>query len=118
MLHLFCLQIIRGYKNINGVFWTLCVGVQFYMVYDFVLVAPLLYLALVRDEPAHWFLMAGLAMVIRSDNVARWTGFHGVNAGHFPSSLLDALAAILILAATVRLLTRDRDDGAHPNRKG
>jgi peptidoglycan/LPS O-acetylase OafA/YrhL len=40
LAHIFYLQDILGFSSINGVFWTLCYEVQFYLVFAFLLMFP------------------------------------------------------------------------------
>lgn len=54
--HLFYLQDILGYQSINAVFWTLCLEVQFYLVY-------VILLAIARNDPDVPMQGRGVVMV-------------------------------------------------------
>jgi hypothetical protein len=71
--------------------------------YDFVVLIPVLVIALLEHGPAR-YLLPGLALAYRSANLAAWTGIRHP-AGHiFVGSLVATVGAVLVLAGALAYL--------------
>lgn len=85
--------------------------------YDFVIVAPMVFLCLGHQHAARWLVLLALAMIFRADNVGKWTGFHSEEATvHFVGGLINSLASIPLLVGSIWLLfARNRPVSAISN---